>query len=511
MRHWTIGLCIAVVLLLNGLSISCTSASEATYYVDTNHPQAADNRTHGSIDRPWKTLDYAFQQLQPGDTLLIRRGTYSNDEIKITEENSGQADRPITIKAYPGEQVTLTDCGQIYFAGAEWWTIEGIVFDDPGRRSFYEYIQIGQYKDLPWCDETNISRHITIRDCEFKHGKGEAIMMWNATDILIEGCYFYDLRSRDAGKDLNAISVPYFGDNITIRNSRFEEIGSDGIQLGSQWWRSGAYVGTVTISGNEMGVNRPYDGILGNVGENAIDIKGVSGPVVIAGNTIQGFRPVIEGQDASGANGDGIIIHDYARNIVIERNLFYDNTTHIMLGKHTQDPQAQDITIRNNVFKEARSQGSIKGRALGVNTVSNIAVYHNTFYDNDFTIKSGDMNGEFYNNVIVGGQLIAYPTSDWEANHNAWVEIAGNVPQTLLGAHDFTISENSVLDSNLHPLSKSPLINAGLQVGVNEDFAGRPRSDGMPDLGAFEGGGFHIFLPFMNSYLEPSHYPPDRR
>lgn len=58
----------------------------------------------GSLGRPWRTIAYAASQLRPGDTLLVRGGTYRE---RPTVAASGTAGAPITIQSYPGESAVV--------------------------------------------------------------------------------------------------------------------------------------------------------------------------------------------------------------------------------------------------------------------------------------------------------------------------------------------------------------------------------------------------------------------
>jgi parallel beta-helix repeat protein len=72
----------------------------ATYYVDGNSPLAFDSNP-GTEAQPWKSISKATALLQPGDTLLIKAGTY-RETVILTK--SGTAANPITIMAYPGHE-----------------------------------------------------------------------------------------------------------------------------------------------------------------------------------------------------------------------------------------------------------------------------------------------------------------------------------------------------------------------------------------------------------------------
>jgi hypothetical protein len=87
-------------LILSGvlpLSSCC-----AEYYVDATNGQD-DNP--GSLTAPFRTIAKASAQLKPGDTCLLRQGTYR--EV-LAPLSSGEIGRPITYKSYPKEKVVLS-------------------------------------------------------------------------------------------------------------------------------------------------------------------------------------------------------------------------------------------------------------------------------------------------------------------------------------------------------------------------------------------------------------------
>lgn len=83
--------------------------SGATYYV----APSGDDANPGTVDRPFKTLQKSVPLLKPGETLIVRAGEYDTalgiDGGLIHNGNSiipsGESwDKPVTIKAYPGER-----------------------------------------------------------------------------------------------------------------------------------------------------------------------------------------------------------------------------------------------------------------------------------------------------------------------------------------------------------------------------------------------------------------------
>lgn len=81
--------------LLMLMLMSCAAyACGAWRYVAPGHPSAQD-RGEGDSARPYRTLTYAMQQLQPGDTLKIHPGVYR--EALILPPRAWAIDKPTTI------------------------------------------------------------------------------------------------------------------------------------------------------------------------------------------------------------------------------------------------------------------------------------------------------------------------------------------------------------------------------------------------------------------------------
>ena len=71
------------------------------------HPVGGNDASDGSQEKPWRTIGYAVTKLKPGDTLVLRGGTYYEH---VAAALAGTPEKPITIRAYPGE-VAILDGG----------------------------------------------------------------------------------------------------------------------------------------------------------------------------------------------------------------------------------------------------------------------------------------------------------------------------------------------------------------------------------------------------------------
>jgi hypothetical protein len=66
--------------------------------------RAGSDSNPGTRARPWRTVQKALQALEPGETALVRAGTYTEN---LLMSRAGTASAPITVRAYPGERVVL--------------------------------------------------------------------------------------------------------------------------------------------------------------------------------------------------------------------------------------------------------------------------------------------------------------------------------------------------------------------------------------------------------------------
>jgi hypothetical protein len=120
------------------------SAQAATFEVAQRNPQASDDGD-GTRERPWKTISRAAAKVAPGDTVMIRDGTYREQVVFHT---SGTEQAPIRFEAAPGARVVLTGADRL----TGWQRAEGgsPVYHVPWKHRF-----------IPW------SKHMTHPDDEY--------------------------------------------------------------------------------------------------------------------------------------------------------------------------------------------------------------------------------------------------------------------------------------------------------------------------------------------------------
>lgn len=91
------------------------------WYVDAARGEDANP---GTAEKPWRTLHHALAQLKAGDTLHLRGGTYYET---ITCSLAGTAEKPITIRSFPGERAIIDGGYREFFEkpAESWVPFEG--------------------------------------------------------------------------------------------------------------------------------------------------------------------------------------------------------------------------------------------------------------------------------------------------------------------------------------------------------------------------------------------------
>ena len=92
-----------------------------TYYVS---PSGSDSAA-GTLEQPFLTVQHGVNQLQAGDTLILRAGNYHE---QVTVQRSGTAGAPITLAAYSGETPTLIGAQPV---NGLWTVYSGSIYSTP--------------------------------------------------------------------------------------------------------------------------------------------------------------------------------------------------------------------------------------------------------------------------------------------------------------------------------------------------------------------------------------------
>ena len=385
-------------------------AAGTKYYVSPG----GDNGNSGTIDKPWKSINYAAKKLKAGDTLYVREGVYNETvDIPVSGSSSGGY---ITITAYSSEKAVLDGTGldpkeigdgmhaMINISDKSFIKIVGLEIKN--------YTTTVQESCISGINVDGACQNIEIRN-NYVHS------IKNLAEVDD------DLNGRDAhgicvyGTGTKAISgLVIDGNTITdcvLGSSESLTVNGnvDGFAVTNNKVYNNDNIGICFIGYEEFGPTEATDRARNGV---------CRGNIVY---NIDSYGNPAYGEDKS---ADGIYC-DGATNIVIEKNIVHHVNFGIELASEHKGKSTSNITVRDNVVYNCENAGLALGgydKQRG-NSTDNI-ITNNTFYQND-TRKVGF--GEVYiqydtrNNVIKNN--IFYANSNGTFIYNEYKENTGNV------------------------------------------------------------------------------------
>ena len=370
LRLWA-GACAATLWLAG-------TASAATYYVATT----GNDSSNGSSTAPWRTLQHAVETIVPGDTILVRSGTYAGCRIR----SSGTPAAPKTLARDVGATVVVNTPGPQNShsslieiesgSGAEVtdWIVDGLEVANSPHHGI----------------DIRITNRITIRNC-YVHDSAPAA---SGTGIFLAFSARPTIENNDSSYNSeHGIYHSNSADHPTIRGNRSHHNRGAGIHMNADY-SSRCPCGTTV-----------RDGIISfaTVENNVIYENGVAGGSAINADGVDDsvFRNnLIYDNHASGIS---LFATDGARGS--SRNKVYNNTIVMAIdgrwcvnipGKGKNPPRGN--VVKNNILCTERAD---KGA---------IAVY---------STAAGVLDSDY--NVVVdrfstnGGNSVTSTLSQWQA------------------------------------------------------------------------------------------------
>jgi hypothetical protein len=144
-------------------------APPGTFYVS----MAGSDSAPGSGAHPWRTIQHALDVLRPGETALVRGGSY---EESLVMKRSGERARFITVRAYPGETAVIRPAGGGSMdyplritTGAAYFRFAGFVVEGAPREDTVNVYVAAQ--ELPYPHD------IAIDGCVIQNGAGSGLLV----------------------------------------------------------------------------------------------------------------------------------------------------------------------------------------------------------------------------------------------------------------------------------------------------------------------------------------------
>ena len=348
-----------MALVVSGLRGTPAFAA-TTWWVDGADPRCPYSGT-GSQSAPFCTIGAAAAVAGPGDSVLVRSGTY-REEVK--PKISGTPGAPVSYSPAPGASVTVTGGTHGFTVDTKSWiTISG--FTVSGTVSYGVYLK----------NSSNITfsgNRVTLSGQPVSGATAQGIYLKGTTSSLIVG------NTTDHNSDA--------GIYLTTGTSGVEIRGNDSYSNARQYTRAapgidvrsaGNTVDGNTSHGNEDSGIQLYNGANGSLvydnlsygnGDHGIDCLNSTG-VVIVSNTV--YNNVTSGINLEGASGTAASSNGTVRNNISVGNGLKSSTTK---GDIRVDPSSRSGTTVDSDLLWLNSPGTLV--TWGTTLYSSLSTFH---------------------------------------------------------------------------------------------------------------------------------------
>jgi uncharacterized protein YjdB len=474
----------------------------SSFYVATT----GNDSNSGTLASPWRTIQHAASTVQAGDTVFVRAGVYS-ESVNIGVSGSAGAG-PVTFESYPGETAIVDGTG-LTPSSSDTQGLFNIV------NQSYVTIEGFEIRNYTTSNANSVPAGIWVT------GSGSNVQLLNNIVHNI---------TTTSEKNGNAFGIAVYGsgapasiDSLTISGNQVYDLKTGNSE-------------SVNVDGNVTNFaitnNIVHDN--DNIGIDAIGFEGVSSSPTydyarngsISGNTVYNISAINNPGEGNQYDADGIYV-DGGSQIIVERNLLYNNDLNIEAASEHSGHVASFVTIRNNVVYHGNSVGiSIGGYASNVGGSDHITIVNNTLFENDTqNTGSGELQVQYYTTNCVFENNIVYASSQGlfinnytnsepspvAVDYNLYFSSLNSASADFLwngtdhsgfSSYQSATGEDghsqyadplflSLTTPNLQVESTSPAVNKGTNLGATIegtlDFAGNPRAPGSGiDIGAYQ-------------------------
>ncbi|MDD3927692.1 MAG: right-handed parallel beta-helix repeat-containing protein, partial [bacterium] len=354
-----------LVVCCIGATLSATATlNAATYYVSVS---GSDSTGTGTESNPWRTVRRGVSSLiAPGDTLMIRGGLYRELNQIYNFYYSGTSAAPITVKAYPGEKVTVSGMNDISGTG-NWVQESGNIYRYSSTISgtVYNVSQNGIPLKLmvPYNNYSGSPANLTGEGQWTRNSTTGQIWVWargggNPGSYTLEYSPLVTVfRIQDSISYITfenlTVEGPYYpvicnGDYCTFKNCTFRNVFGDAFKV-----EDGCVPGGWNATNGQL-INCD----LYYFGENGVDITGGDYWTVKNCTIHDGVKNRAPSEQSTGSKLNAVMLKNNNIGTIVEGCRIYNIDGPfgaVAIGGDTyytdpDTPPAEDLIIRNNII-----------------------------------------------------------------------------------------------------------------------------------------------------------------
>jgi len=365
------------------IAISVGTNAQSVKYVATN----GNNNNPGTISQPWATWIYGFSQLDPGDILYIRGGTYykANNEGAFQKNYiTGTSSDSIYILNYPGETPILDLSNIQTDERADCWGLitetayvhfKGLIIQNMYENDGNDFVNMWQL----------YGSHTFVERCVTRYGGGRGMYCYEGDEFYFKNCDSYmhvdSLSGSLPGNDGYGFSASIpSGKSIYYNGCRAWDCGDDGFTAGGTGFVH--YDNCWSFDNGELqGGGHGY-----KLNGSSSESSGIQKKVT---NCIAAYNKI-----AGATTNDDDISGYYTSGMNLYNNIFYHNGYQgnqywgygfVLWDSNSGQTREEDRVFRNNI-----SYGNEKGALFKESGAYYTHTYNDwdlggvTIYDNDF-------------------------------------------------------------------------------------------------------------------------------
>jgi hypothetical protein len=400
-------------------------------------------------EKPLQTIQSAMDLTKPGDTVLVKNGTYSKKDVPngdvVNISRSGEANAWITLMAYPGQKPKIEVANWVGIkVQASYIIVDGFELQGNLDQLTLEYAKAEQSNGNnpitggsgisvapPWNQKLVRPHHVIVRNNTVYKFPGSGIGSGSADYLTIE-------------------------DNLIYSTAYYSPYDTSGISLYQNW-------NSDMTTGYKMIVRRNIVSDTRNLIPFIWSNEDPAKRVITDGNGII----IDDSRNTQNESTNGV----YVGRTLVENNVSFGNGAR---GIHVYESDHVDIvnnTTLNNSFQPETPDGEIT-----VNDAGDVRIFNNIIMpraDRKGVSRGSSRPSDLDSQIVKRNLIFGGLTADADPNLN------------LIGLNPKLVDPANY---NFRPASDSPAVDAGDQsLSAAEDIERRARPAGAGiDLGAYE-------------------------